>query len=162
MQFPGIGPFNSNLSELSPNLAEIYVKLQRKEKDQKDWQEIEHFFFFFARSLAPEQQLELWLAIPSDQEGRLLLKYGLDVNVFASYGTPILHFVARFTDINGVLREPIFRESHRQTLKALLACGADPTISCWYLPECSLNTLQLNQHPEIREILNEHLNPIKG
>lgn len=111
---------------------------------------------------SPDQQVRLWLAIQSAEEGIALLKNGLDINVLHAYGTPLMHFVAKFTDINGTLREPVFTAAHRQTLEALLACGADPLISCWYLPESCLNVLQLNQHPEIRQILEEHLKPQKG
>lgn len=113
-------------------------------------------------ALSPDQQMGLWLSIKSAEEGRKLLNKGLNVNVHHAYGTPLLHFVAKFTDINGVLREPVFTPEHRQTLEALLACGADPTICCWYFPECSVTALQLNQHPEIRQILENHLKQPKG
>lgn len=136
-----------------------------REQLQKDnWKEIRKILSVEARHLTPAQQIDLWLAIPGEDEGRMLLEFGFNANTKREYGMTALHiFVSRHTCINGVLIEPVFTDSHRNTLMALLACGADPTLDSWFLPENPpMTVLELNGNSAIHKILEEHLNPVKG
>ncbi|MCE5318119.1 MAG: hypothetical protein LLG04_12270 [Parachlamydia sp.] len=142
---------------------DAWTRIQ-EQVQKNNWQEIRKILRLEARNLTPAQQIDLWLAIPGADEGRMLMECGLNANMKREYGKTALHiFVSRHTCINGVLIEPVFTDSHRKTFEALLACGADPTLDSWFLPENPpLTVLELNGNQEIQQILEHHLNPVKG